>query len=534
MAARDTISVLIVEDNPDHLTLMEKALRSDLIGVEFSEAGSAAECLQVLEAVEPDVLIIDYRLPDTDGLTLLQQIRSDYPDLPILMVIGMGSEKVAVEALKSGATDYLIKSENYLQTLPAAVRHVLDHSRTKIRLEETEIYYKDLVENITDGIYLLDEGGKIRMVNAAAAQILGYERRQLIGRHFSSLFEPAEYKKIMRRFQRQPSRAIRRLETWLLGAGKKVPVEVSVIPVFRGNRLIGYQGVARDITDRIEAERERRRRSEEMERMNRELLEKNRQLQELDSLKTQFVSNVSHELRTPLNAILGYAELLKDELYGPLGEEQRKALQNIIASGNHLLNLINQLLDFALIQNRKLRLVREACSIYDLVDAALSTIRPAAEQKKLKLIRDVENNLPKIWADGQKIFQVLLNLLSNAVKFTERGEIGLRVRRKGEVVEFAIRDTGIGIEEEHKDRIFEDFHQASEGMSRKYGGAGLGLSLARHFVEMHGGKIWVESNPGQGATFYFTLPVDHRETDGEGTANEGEAGETGTRQERKG
>ncbi len=503
-------AILIVEDNPDHLNLTELALHKELPEAQILRAATAAECQTTLVDISPDLIILDYSLPDMSGLELLKRVRETHEDVPVLMVTGQGNERIAVEAMKSGASDYIIKSDNYLTTLPATVRNILEHSQVKLRLQEQELYYRDLVENASDCIYLLDESGKIKLVNRAGTELSGYRRRQLIGRHFSILFEEREYRRLLHRVIRPgQKRKVKHLESWIISKdGEHIPVEVWVIPVKRAGRVIGYQGIVRDISEQIRVEAERLRRSAEIQRMNEELLEKNRRLQELDSLKTQFVSNVSHELRTPLNAILGYAELLREGMFGQLTPIQKQSLNNIIASGNHLLNLINQLLDFALIQNDKLKIYREPCSVYDLIDAAVATIRPAIEQKDLRFKKNIPEGLPHIIADGQKIFQVLLNLLSNAVKFTDQGEIELQVSRKDSYIEFEVRDTGIGIDQNDLDKIFEDFQQASGGMSRKYGGAGLGLSLARHFVKVHGGEIWVESRPGSGSSFHFTIPLE--------------------------
>ncbi|MEE9170809.1 MAG: HAMP domain-containing sensor histidine kinase, partial [bacterium] len=234
------------------------------------------------------------------------------------------------------------------------------------------------------------------------------------------------------------------------------------------------------------------------------------ELLELNKVKTQFLSAVSHELRTPLNAILGYAELLGEELYGKLNEAQTNALGNIIDGGDHLLKLINELLDFSRIHKGKFRLYRESHSMRDIVEAAAATIRPAVAKKKLNFIESLEKDLPILFIDAQKIYQAMLNLLSNAIKFTDSGEVELSVYRNGNFLEFAVRDTGIGIASEDMDRIFEDFHQVDGSVSRTYGGAGLGLSLAKHLIQLHGGEIWVQSSLGEGSTFCFNLPMDQK------------------------
>lgn len=379
-------------------------------------------------------------------------------------------------------------------------------------MKNPEEYYSDLVENATDCFYLLDATGHIRFLNRAVTQLTGYTLQELQGKHFSFFFSDNEYKKIIRKFENgNPKNRNRVLQTWLSAKSNTIiSVELTMIPIFRQKRVVGFHGIVRDITKDVIAEQERKKRSQEIQRINRQLIDKNKQLSEMNQLKTQFLSTISHELRTPLNCILGYAELLREELYGQVNEAQVNALKNIFDSGNHLLKLINELLDFSRIHKGKFQLYPEANPIVNIIEAAVSTIKPSLNGEKLKFIQTLEDDLPILYIDAQKIYQVLLNLLSNAVKFTDSGEIELKVYCNKGFLEFAIRDTGIGIAEPDIKKIFEDFQQVDGSISRKYGGAGLGLSLAKNLIHLHGGEIWVDSTLRKGSTFYFNLPIDHR------------------------
>ncbi len=388
-------SILIVEDNSDHLELTKLALKKALENILIKEASCGAECMQIISNSDFDLVILDYSLPDQNGIEVLESIRNLKPELPILMVTGQGNERLAVQAIKKGANDYFIKSPGYLTTLPVTVARLFKENEKKSRLDTMEIE--------------------------------------------------------------------KQLDTL------------------------------------------------EIQRINEKLVEKNKKLQELNKIKTQFVSNIGHELRTPLNGILGYTELLKDGIYGEITKTQSDALQNIMTSGTHLLNLINELLDFAKIQSGKFKIYKEISSAYSIAKAAISTVKPSLEEKGIRLLCSFEDNLPQIFVDSQKIYQVLLNILSNAVKFTSDGEIEVKIFKKKKHIQFEVRDTGIGMSKHELDEIFQDFRQLDGSFTRSHGGTGLGLSLAKYLIELHGGEINAESCPNRGSNFFFKLPIeDHR------------------------
>jgi CheY-like chemotaxis protein/signal transduction histidine kinase len=223
--------------------------------------------------------------------------------------------------------------------------------------------------------------------------------------------------------------------------------------------------------------------------------------------KSEFLANMSHELRTPLNSSLILAKLLADNRDGNLTPEQVKYARGISSAGNDLLALINDILDLSKIEARKIELVRNTVGIVDLAQKLSQVFEPIAEQKQVffRVIRSPE--LPAtLETDGQRLAQILKNLLSNALKFTERGEVALEIAPRGEAIEFAVRDTGIGIAEEHQQIIFEPFRQADGTTNRKFGGTGLGLSISRELARMLGGQITVESKPGEGSTFRLLMP----------------------------
>jgi signal transduction histidine kinase len=238
-----------------------------------------------------------------------------------------------------------------------------------------------------------------------------------------------------------------------------------------------------------------------------EIDEKSRQLEIESKHKSQFLANMSHELRTPLNAILGYTELTLDQIYGEAPERMRQVLERVQANGRHLLGLINDVLDLAKIEAGQLTLSLADYSMKDVVDGVINAVEPLAVEKRLAFKTDLPTQLPKGHGDERRIAQVLLNLVGNAIKFTDAGEVAIKASATNGSFTVAVRDSGPGISAADQTKIFDEFQQADSSSTRKKGGTGLGLSIAKRIIEMHRGRIWVESTLGKGSTFFFTLPV---------------------------
>jgi signal transduction histidine kinase len=242
-------------------------------------------------------------------------------------------------------------------------------------------------------------------------------------------------------------------------------------------------------------------------RLFREIEDKSRQLEEASQHKSQFLANMSHELRTPLNAILGYTELMADGAYGEPSEKMVGILQRLEANGKHLLGLINDVLDLSKIEAGQLVLELSDYCVQDIAQTVRSTLEPLAADKKLAFKVEVAPQLPSGHGDGRRLTQVLINLVGNAIKFTDTGEVAIKAEAHNGSFHVSVRDTGPGISSADQARLFQEFQQADNAITKKKGGTGLGLAISKRIIEMHGGRIWVESQPGQGSTFAFTLPV---------------------------
>jgi signal transduction histidine kinase len=245
----------------------------------------------------------------------------------------------------------------------------------------------------------------------------------------------------------------------------------------------------------------------ELQARNRDIEDKSRQLEVASRHKSEFLANMSHELRTPLNAIIGFSEVLSDRMFGELNEKQDEYLKDIHASGQHLLSLINDILDLSKVEAGRMELELTEFNLPATLDDALTLVRERGGRHGIALHAAVDEGIDRVQADERKIKQVLLNLLSNAIKFTpEGGRIDVRALRGEGTIEVSVSDTGVGIAPEDQDAIFEEFRQVGTA-AKKVEGTGLGLALSRKFIELHGGRIWVQSQVGAGSTFTFTIPV---------------------------
>jgi len=243
-------------------------------------------------------------------------------------------------------------------------------------------------------------------------------------------------------------------------------------------------------------------------RLFREIEEKSQQIEAASRHKSEFLANMSHELRTPLNAIIGFSEVLVERMFGELNEKQNEYIDDILSSGRHLLSLINDILDLSKIEAGRMELELTNFDLPLAIENAVTLVRERATRLGIKFGRVIGDGLGELVGDERKIKQVLLNLLSNAVKFTpEGGTIEIKAVPGDGLVKISVTDTGIGIALEDQGAIFEEFRQVGGDYAKKLEGTGLGLTLTKKFVEMHGGKIWVESEVGKGSIFTFTLPI---------------------------
>jgi signal transduction histidine kinase len=258
--------------------------------------------------------------------------------------------------------------------------------------------------------------------------------------------------------------------------------------------------------------RENKRLVDDLQRSNKLLFEANRQLRAATEAKSIFLAHMSHELRTPLNAVIGFSDLLLGGVAGKINNKQRQCLEDILSSGKHLLTLINEILDLSKVEAGKIDIRPESLRLADVVDDAVTTVKPMIDESKHELAISIAEDLPPVYGDRNRLKQILLNLLSNAIKFTpDGGKISLETSREDDFCKVSMVDNGIGIRKEDQTCIFEPFTQLDTQPGERKQGTGLGLALTKQLVELLGGKIGVESEYGKGSQFSFTIPLAEKE-----------------------
>lgn len=392
--------------------------------------------------------------------------------------------------------------------------------------DDKSMKFQQLLENTTDMVLITEEHDLIIAHNEVASRILGYTNDELFCKAMQSVICPGdardEFMKVL-----QEKSIVRGFEIMMVDAiGKQFSgtVNASTLRDRTGRKtgtILMFQGTKEEQELRTALEGK----TQELEELNRnlekkvmerteELTKTNQELERVNQLKGRFIANISHELRTPLNSILGFSDVLIEKTFGTLTENQERYIRNINLAGRHLLELINNVLDLAKIDSGRFEMVYETFAVSDLLWEVITIMQPLADGKFIELSGDSGDENDYISADRVKMKQIMYNLLSNAIKFTpEGGKAGVAVSHEVSnedspaTLKFTVWDTGVGISAEDQERIFQEFEQVDTTLSREFGGAGLGLALSKKLVELHGGRIWVESTPGKGSAFSFTVPV---------------------------
>jgi PAS domain S-box-containing protein len=367
----------------------------------------------------------------------------------------------------------------------SAVRDITDRKKAEQK-------FRGLLESAPDAMVIVGRDGRIALVNSQLERLFGYPREQLLGQSVDMLV-PQRYRTHHVRhragFFSQPRPRAMGAGLELHGQrrdGSEFPLEISLSPLETEEGLF-VSAAIRDATER--------RRFEQT-------------LQDASRLKSEFLATMSHELRTPLNGIIGFSEFLIDEKAGALNARQKEFLTDVLASGRHLLRLINDVLDLSKIEAGKMELVPETFDLGAAIDEVCSVVSPIAQAKAICVHRHVSQEAAAVTLDRHRFMQILYNLLSNALKFTNAGgEVSLSLDREGGALRLQVRDTGIGIRATDLPVLFSEFQQLESGTGRRHDGTGLGLVLTKRLAELHGGSIRAESELGKGSLFTVTLPL---------------------------
>ncbi len=508
------IKALILEDTEDDLELLLMHLRKGGLDVEYQCIQSETEYIDALEKENWDIILSDYSMPDFDGLKALQ-IKQDFQkDIPFILISGAIGEELAVKLMRAGAADYFIKG-NLHRLIPSIEKEIKDAKRRK-RFKSVENQRRRLlkvVQQSLNEIYIFSsETLLFEYANQTALNNLGYSLREL------KKLKPTDLKKeysidafhdLLAPLKSQDTDKIILDSNHTRKDGSSYPVEVHIQHI-REQAQNFYVAVALDMTQREKSAqiiKKQKIQTEELELSSR--------------YKSEFLANMSHELRTPLNSIILLSRLLKDNRLDNLEKDQIDYLNVIYKSGNKLLELINDVLDLSKIEAGEISFYIDEVESDQIFKNLVKSFEAIANEKNIKFIKkfDLPENLI-IKTDQLRLEQVLANFLSNAFKFTIKGSVefctylpgdkernSLSIKEKG-IIAFSVKDTGIGIEKNKRDLIFDAFRQADSSNKRSFGGSGLGLSISKEISDLLGGEIKLSSRINQGSTFTLYLPID--------------------------
>ncbi len=433
-----------------------------------------------------------------------------------LRLIRSGSTVVDVEAWSApwqGGTLIVVADYSRYRSREREIQTLMEREQEALTQARVERRYRELLDAAPDAIIEADQDGCILTLNAATEASFGYSRQELLGQPVEVLVPDhvrGSHAGRRAEYRDHPVTRPMGIGLELLGRrkdGSTFPVEISLSPV-KSAEGFHVTAIIRDITRRKEIED---RLQAVQAKYTRELELRNQEIEKATRHKSEFLANMSHELRTPLHTVIGFSELLAEETKGPLNDSQKRFVSHIHKDSQHLLTLINEILDLSKIEAGKLQLHREPLYIGEVIDEAIASILPQALQKSISIKMSAAGPL-RINGDRLRLKQILYNLLSNAVKFTpDGGQIGIEAEPVNGFGQISVSDSGIGIAPQHHESIFDTFHQVGENAIGTREGTGLGLPITRRLVEGHGGRIWLESEQGKGSRFTFTIPLEPAE-----------------------
>ncbi|MFN3322374.1 MAG: response regulator [Bryobacteraceae bacterium] len=518
---------LLAERCIDSLRLAGASIESRIVR-------NAPEFAEVLYQGSYDLVLADSTPSGGDRTDILEWANRHDDRPPVIFIAeDLGAED-ALELLREGAADVLLGRD--MESVPRVVERVLrvrqrsrksaaersqliDTAKSLREQARIEARFRELLETAPDAIFEFDKEGRIALVNVAAEKAFGYKREELLQLGVEDLI-PEELREI---HQQHRAHYWTKPVTRPMGSGlpllarrkdgARFPVEISLSPV-KTEDGFRVTAIVRDVTERRQAgEQIRAMRdayTEELARKNQELELRNQQVERADRLKSEFLASMSHELRTPLHTIIGFSELLLEELEGPLNDKQKRFLGHIQQDSKHLLELINDILDLSKIEAGRVELRPEVFDMSSAIQEVLDSVRRLAEDKGI-LIESRLHDGTAIHADRVRFKGILYNLLSNSVKFTPAGgRVWVESANAAGAISVTVGDTGVGIPPEAHETIFDKFSQVGATTKGVKEGTGLGLAITKRLVELHGGSICVESEPGVGSRFTFTIPVPQR------------------------
>ena len=460
--------------------------------------------LKVLRKDFFDLVLLDLSLPGVVGVEAIRKIQGICPKVPVVVLNGLSEIDSAVEAIKNGAADYIVKTQLSGEVLNRTVRFALERCQTQHRLNESLTLYSELFHRSNDAIFIHDRDGRILQSNSKACELFGRSEEEFSAcnmRDLNPIENQADLERVLEQLQKEGS--VRFEIPYRKKSGEVLFCEVSASLINLNGRDV-VQAIVRDVSARKKLMQQLKNTTEWVQR-------KRSQLTEALETKSKFTSMVSHELRTPLTSIREGIAIVLDGSAGELNVTQKDFLGVAKRNVDRLYRLINDVLNYAKLESGKMQFNRAPVDLGLLAHSVVEDQLMVAHKQGLYINADIEPGLPELNLDADKIVQVLVNLINNSVKFTPSGGITIKVEQTKKdaanpYVVVRVKDTGIGIKKEDLTKLFERFQQVGNDNYRSPGSSGLGLAISREIVEGHGGEIWAESEYGKGSEFIFILP----------------------------
>ncbi|MEG4455323.1 response regulator [Microcoleus sp. N9_A1] len=513
----DRVNVLLVDDRPENLVALEAILNSP--SYHLVQANSGAEALRCLLNQDFAVILLDVQMPGMDGFETATLIRSRdrSRSTPIIFITAFSSNDTHVfKGYSLGAVDYLFKPlEPEILTSKVQVFVELFQKTVEVKQQATQLAavnselskseerFRTLCACSPLGIYLADVEGRCTYINPRCQAICGLTLEESLAEIWQREVHEEDRDRVVAHWLAWIKEGHEYSNEFRLAGSETVRwINVQSSPMFSDlGKLIGHVGTVRDVTDRKQAEEERG-------RLIREQVAR-QEAERANQMKDEFLAILSHELRTPLNAILGWSRLLRSKTFDQNTIE--KALETIERNAKSQAQLIEDILDVSRILRGKLNFNMHPIRLESAIKLAIDSLQPLTEEKSIVIELTCSPNVGEVIGDFDRLQQIVWNLLSNAIKFSpQEGKVEVRLESVGDEAQIQIIDSGIGIAPDFLPYVFDRFRQADSSTTRSYGGLGLGLAIVRHLVEQHGGKVYAENNPGEGAKFTVALPLAQR------------------------
>ncbi len=523
--------ILVVDDEPEVLDLCTRVL--EVGGYQVKAVLSGEEAIEAVGDEKFDLVLADIKMPGLDGLETVQAIREIEPNTVGVVMTGYGTMETAIKALRLGMEDFIVKPFS-----PEQLTQVIASALEKERLEQENVRLRALIPlyelskafmTVTHLQELLDEIVQVSCqetgADRASLMLSGQEDETLTIQAAIGLPQETVENTTLRLGEGIAGRVAQQEEPLVLDNRVPPPEEFQklmkqdqissavCIPLLVRDEIIGVLNLSKlgNVPPFTESDVElisvlagQAAIAIKNAHLFEEIQEAYRELKKLDELKSEFINVAAHELRTPLAILLGYAALLEERADGT----DEKYLQAIVHNAMRLKKLVTAMVNLRYLETGEMELELQELHLSDVVDLVVEDLGFLAEEKEQELIIEIPRDLPAIWADKGKLHLIVSNLVSNAIKFTpEGGNIKVEALVEDDELKVAVKDTGIGIPSEEYDRIFDRFYQVEDSLRRQHPGLGLGLSIVKGLVELHQGRIWVESQVGQGSTFYFTISM---------------------------